>query len=141
MTYKTIKQVTELTGITEGALRYYDEKDVIKPTIKKDTGRREWLYDDDAIRKLCMVKLFTFIGMPVKTAGLMINIGVNYADIMLRVQIETIRKEIRRNEYRIALAEKLLLQSQHTTPIEIDWLIEEIKQIELMEKEKEENEK
>lgn len=140
MTYKTIKQVTELTGITEGALRYYDEKDVIKPTVKKDTGRRECLYDDDAIRKLCMVKLFTFIGMPVKTAGLMINIGVNYSDIMLRVQIDTIRKEIRRSEYKISLAEKLLMQSQRTTPIEGDWLIEEIKQIELMEKEKEENE-
>ena len=37
MSYKTIKNVTELTGITEGALRYYDEKDVIRPTIKKAT--------------------------------------------------------------------------------------------------------
>ena len=85
MSYKTIKNVTELTGITEGALRYYDEKDVIRPTIKKATGRREWLYDDAAIKKLCLVKLLTFIGVPVKNAGLMLKNEIDSPEPILNI--------------------------------------------------------
>lgn len=138
MSHKTIKKVTELTGITEGALRYYDEKEVIKPTIKKSTGRREWLYDDEAIKKLCLLKIFTFIGIPVRVAGVMLKNGIDFAELMLNMQIGAIKTEIDRSKYKINLAESLLEQGPHTELIDRNWLLQEIKRIELMEKEKEE---
>ena len=46
MGYKTIRDVTAITGMTESALRYYDEKKILQPTVKSVTGRSEWLYDD-----------------------------------------------------------------------------------------------
>lgn len=141
MSYKTIKKVTELTGITEGALRYYDEKNVVKPTIKKSTGRREWLYDDEAVKKLCLVKMLTFIGIPVKIAGSMLQNGIDFAELMLGMQIGAIRSEMNRSEYKIRLAEKLLKQGPHAELVDKNWLMEEMKRIELMDREKEENRK
>ena len=52
MSYKTIRDLAAQTGVTESALRYYDEKRLLQPTVKSQTGRREWLYDDEAVRKL-----------------------------------------------------------------------------------------
>lgn len=137
MSYKTIKKVTELTGITEGALRYYDEKNVIKPTIKKTTGRREWLYDDEAIKKLCLIKLFTFIGVPVRIAGLMLENGLDFSELILNMQIGAIKSELKKGEYKISLAESLLNQGTHAELVNDSWLMKQIKHIELIEKEKE----
>ena len=133
MSYKTIKNVTELTGITEGALRYYDEKDVIRPTIKKATGRREWLYDDAAIKKLCLVKLLTFIGVPVKNAGLMLKNEIDSPQPILNTRIKAINAEMSLSEYKISLAQKLLDSLQQADRIDTDWLLREIQHIKLLE--------
>lgn len=133
MSYKTIKNVTELTGITEGALRYYDEKDVIRPTIKKATGRREWLYDDAAIKKLCLVKLLTFIGVPVKNAGLMLKNEIDSPEPILNTRIESIKAEMSLSEYKISLARTLLDSLQQADRIDTDWLLREIQHIKLLE--------
>ena len=133
MSYKTIKNVTELTGITEGALRYYDEKDVIRPTIKKATGRREWLYDDTAIKKLCLVKLLTFIGVPVKNAGLMLKNEIDSPEPILNTRIESIKAEMSLSEYKISLAQKLLEGLQQADRIDTGWLLREIQHIRLLE--------
>ena len=133
MSYKTIKNVTELTGITEGALRYYDEKDVIRPTIKKATGRREWLYDDAAIKKLCLVKLLTFIGVPVKNAGLMLKNEIDSPQPILNARIKAINAEMSLSEYKISLAQKLLDSLQQADRIDTDWLLREIQHIKLLE--------
>ena len=133
MSYKTIKNVTELTGITEGALRYYDEKDVIRPTIKKATGRREWLYDDAAIKKLCLVKLLTFIGVPVKNAGLMLKDEPDSPEPILNARIKAINAEMSLSEYKISLAQKLLEGLQQADRIDTGWLLREIQHIRLLE--------
>ena len=55
MSYKTIREVTSITGATESALRYYDEKALVCPTVKKSDGRREWLYDAAAISDISKI--------------------------------------------------------------------------------------
>ena len=65
MPYKTIRDVCSITGTTENALRYYDEKNILKPTVKSSSGRHEWLYDDESIKKLEMVMLYRSIDVPV----------------------------------------------------------------------------
>ena len=48
MSLNTIREVTEITGITVNALRYYDRKGLLHPTVRNSEGRKEWLYDDEA---------------------------------------------------------------------------------------------
>ncbi len=65
MSYKTIKDVTQLTGTTEKALRYYDQRNLLHPTVKRDEGRREWLYDQAAIKRLRRILLYRQVGFSV----------------------------------------------------------------------------
>ena len=44
---KTVKEISELTGISIRALRYYDEIGLLVPTERTNTGYR--LYDDTAL--------------------------------------------------------------------------------------------
>ena len=43
---RTVKEISELTGISVRTLHYYDEIGLLKPTQKSDAGYR--LYDDRA---------------------------------------------------------------------------------------------
>ncbi len=47
---KTVKEISELTGISIRALRYYDEIGLLVPTERTNAGYR--LYDDTALEKL-----------------------------------------------------------------------------------------
>lgn len=43
---RTVKEISDLTGISVRTLHYYDEIGLLKPTEKSDAGYR--LYDDKA---------------------------------------------------------------------------------------------
>ena len=47
---RTVKEISELTGISVRTLHYYDEIGLLKPTQKSDAGYR--LYDDRALEIL-----------------------------------------------------------------------------------------
>lgn len=53
---KTVKDVSELTGISIRTLRYYDEIGLLKPTKITEAGYR--LYDDSALAKLEEIMFF-----------------------------------------------------------------------------------
>lgn len=53
---KTVKEVSELTGISVRTLHYYDEIGLFKPTEVTEAGYR--LYDDKAIEKLGQILVF-----------------------------------------------------------------------------------
>lgn len=46
---KTVKDVSEITGISIRTLRYYDEIGLLKPTKLTEAGYR--LYDNKAVEK------------------------------------------------------------------------------------------
>ena len=39
MSLNTIREVTEITGITVNALRYYDNKGLLHPTVRNQEGK------------------------------------------------------------------------------------------------------
>ncbi len=47
---RTVKEISDLTGISVRTLHYYDEIGLLKPTDKSDAGYR--LYDDKALETL-----------------------------------------------------------------------------------------
>lgn len=61
---RTVKQVSDLTGISVRALHYYDEIGLLKPSEITDAGYR--LYDDEALKTLQQILFFKELDMPLK---------------------------------------------------------------------------
>lgn len=57
---KTVKEVSELTGISIRTLRYYDEIDLLKPAKVTEAGYR--LYDESSLKKLRQIMFFRETG-------------------------------------------------------------------------------
>lgn len=53
---RTVKEISELTGISVRTLHYYDEIGLLKPTDKSEAGYR--LYDDKALETLQQILFF-----------------------------------------------------------------------------------
>ena len=61
---RTVKEISELTGISVRTLHYYDEIGLLKPTQKSDAGYR--LYDDRALEILQQILFFREFDIPLK---------------------------------------------------------------------------
>ncbi|WP_238918676.1 MerR family transcriptional regulator [Clostridium sp. YIM B02555] len=61
---RTVKQVSDLTGISVRALHYYDQIGLLKPSEITETGYR--LYDDEALKTLQQILFFRELDMPLK---------------------------------------------------------------------------
>ena len=61
---KTVKEVSDLTGVSVRTLHHYDAIGLLKPTEVTDAGYR--LYDDDALRRLGIILLFRELEFPLK---------------------------------------------------------------------------
>lgn len=62
---KTVKEVSEMTGVSIRALRYYDEIGLLKPTAWTDGNYR--LYDESTLAKLQMILFFRELELPLKS--------------------------------------------------------------------------
>ena len=61
---RTVKEVSNVTGISVRTLHYYDEIGLLKPTGKSEKGYR--LYDDKALETLQQVLFFREFDIPLK---------------------------------------------------------------------------
>lgn len=59
---KTVKDVSEITGVSIRTLRYYDEIGLLKPTELTEAGYR--LYDNKALEKLQEIMFFRELDIP-----------------------------------------------------------------------------
>ena len=83
---RTVKEISELTGISVRTLHYYDEIGLLKPTQKSDAGYR--LYDDKALETLQQILFFREFDIPLKQIrSLMENPSLDRNQI-LRMQRE-----------------------------------------------------
>ena len=109
MSLNTIREVTEITGITVNALRYYDRKGLLHPTVRNPEGRKEWLYDDVAVRRAKRIVLLRRIGIPVERIGSVIENAGKMDEAILRSRLEELREERRLIDEQISVASMLLL--------------------------------
>ena len=109
MSLNTIREVTEITGITVNALRYYDSKGLLHPTVRNSEGRKEWLYDDEAVRRAKRIVLLRRIGIPVESIAKVIEKAEKMDEVILRSRLEELREERQLLDEQISLAGMLLL--------------------------------
>jgi len=62
---RTVKEVSQLTGVSIRTLRYYDEIGLLSPTQLTDAGYR--LYDDRALERLQEILFFKELELPLET--------------------------------------------------------------------------
>ena len=119
MSLNTIREVTEITGITVNALRYYDSKGLLHPTVRNSEGRKEWLYDDDAVRRAKRILLLRKIGIPVESIAIVIDKAEKMDEVILRSRLEELREERQFLDEQISLAGMLLLLDEITSDAEV----------------------
>ena len=119
MSLNTIREVTEITGITVNALRYYDRKGLLHPTVRNSEGRKEWLYDDEAVRRAKRILLLRRIGIPVESIALVIDKVDKMDENMLRSRLEELREERQLLDEQISLAGMLLLLDEISSDEEV----------------------
>lgn len=61
---RTVKEISNITGISVRTLHYYDKIGLLKPTEKSDAGYR--LYDDKALEQLQQILFFREFDIPLK---------------------------------------------------------------------------
>lgn len=61
---KTVKQISELTGISVRTLQYYDQIGLLNPTSKSEAGYR--LYEEEDMDKLQQILFFRELDFPLK---------------------------------------------------------------------------
>ena len=119
MSLNTIREVTEKTGITVNALRYYDRKGLLHPTVRNSEGRKEWLYDDEAVRRAKRILLLRRIGIPVDSIIYVIEKVEEMDEVILRTRLEELREERKLLDEQISAAGMLLLLDELTSDAEI----------------------
>ena len=119
MSLNTIREVTEITGITVNALRYYDRKGLLHPTVRNSEGRKEWLYDDEAVRRAKRIVLLRRIGIPVESIAKVIEKAEKMDEVILRSRLEELREERQLLDEQISLAGMLLLLDELSSDAEI----------------------
>lgn len=119
MSLNTIREVTEITGITVNALRYYDRKGLLHPTVRNPGGRKEWLYDDDAIRRAKRIMLLRRIGIPVENIAIAIEKADRMDEEVLRSRLRELQKERELINEQISVANILLFIDELSADAEV----------------------
>ena len=102
----TVKEVSEITGISVRTLHYYDEIGLLTPSGKSEAGYR--LYDEKALERLRQILFFREFDLPLKEIkAVMENPSLDKNEI-LQMQRRMLLRKKERMERLIASIDRLL---------------------------------
>lgn len=113
---RTVKELSDLTGISVRALHYYDEIGLLKPTEKSDAGYR--LYDDKALETLRQILFFREFDLSLKEIKAVIENPALEKNQILRMQREMLAAKKERMERLIASIDRIL-KGDHKMDFEV----------------------
>lgn len=102
---KTVREVSEMTGVSVRALHHYDEIGLLKPSSITESGYR--LYDDKALERLHTILLFRELEFPLKEIRQIMESPSFDPTEALEQQIELLEKKYRHIGRLIALASEI----------------------------------
>ena len=103
---RTVKEISDLTGISVRTLHYYDEIGLLKPTEKSDAGYR--LYDDKALEKLQQILFFREFDISLKEIKAVLDNPALERNQILQVQRKMLVTKKERMERLIASIDDIL---------------------------------
>ena len=104
---KTVKEVSNLTGVSVRTLHHYDAIGLLKPTDVTDAGYR--LYDDVALEKLYIILVFRELGLSLKEITNILHSPDFDRNRVLEKQINLMQERIDKLQNRITLARGIRL--------------------------------
>ena len=99
---KTVKQISELTGVSVRTLHHYDSIGLLKPTAATEAGYR--LYDDAALHRLQQILMLRELGFPLKDIQAILYAPESVRRKALDAQIQQLDAKRRRLQDKISLA-------------------------------------
>lgn len=103
---RTVKEISDLTGISVRTLHYYDEIGLLKPTEKSDAGYR--LYDDKALETLQQILFFREFDISLKEIKAVLDNPALDRNQILQVQRKMLVTKKERMERLIASIDDIL---------------------------------
>lgn len=103
---RTVKEISDLTGISVRTLHYYDEIGLLKPTEKSDAGYR--LYDDKALETLQQILFFREFDISLKEIKAVLDNPTLERNQILQVQRKMLVTKKERMERLIASIDDIL---------------------------------
>lgn len=103
---RTVKEISDLTGISVRTLHYYDEIGLLKPTEKSDAGYR--LYDDKALETLQQILFFREFDISLKEIKAVLDNPALERNQILQVQRKMLVTKKERMERLIASIDDIL---------------------------------
>lgn len=103
---RTVKEISDLTGISVRTLHYYDEIGLLKPTEKSDAGYR--LYDDKALETLQQFLFFREFDISLKEIKAVLDNPALERNQILQVQRKMLVTKKERMERLIASIDDIL---------------------------------
>lgn len=103
---RTVKEISDLTGISVRTLHYYDEIGLLKPTEKSDAGYR--LYDDKALETLQQILFFREFDISLKEIKAVLDNPALERNQILQVQRKMLVTKKERMERLIASIDNIL---------------------------------
>lgn len=104
---KTVKQISDLTGVSIRALHHYDTIGLLKPSQVTEAGYR--LYDDAALERLYMILVFRELGLPLKSIQRILDAPDYDRNRALEQQIEVMEQKITHLQNRMDFAKGIKL--------------------------------
>ena len=103
---RTVKEISDLTGISVRTLHYYDEIGLLKPTEKSDAGYR--LYDDKVLETLQQILFFREFDISLKEIKAVLDNPALERNQILQVQRKMLVTKKERMERLIASIDDIL---------------------------------
>ena len=103
---KTVKEISEITGVSIRTLHYYDEIGLLLPTKKSDAGYR--LYDQKALETLQQILFFREFDIPLKEIKTFMQNNTLDKNQILKMQKNMLITKKRRLEKLIAHIDDIL---------------------------------
>lgn len=103
---RTVKQISNITGISVRTLHYYDEIGLLKPSDKSDAGYR--LYDDKALEQLQQILFFREFDIPLKEIKAVMENPALDRNHVLKMQREMLLTKMKRMEHLVASIDDIL---------------------------------
>lgn len=104
----TVKEVSEITGVSIRTLHYYDSIELLKPTKVTQTGYR--LYDEVALNRLQTILMYRELKFPLKDIKKILDNPNFDSNTALVEQIKLLELQKRHIEEIISLAHKIQIE-------------------------------
>lgn len=103
---RTVKEISNITGVRVRTLHYYDEIGLLKPTDKSDAGYR--LYDDKALEQLQQILFFREFEIPLKEIKAVMENPALDRNRILQMQRKMLKEKMERLEHLVASIDDIL---------------------------------